>query len=732
LLAVYLRDIIPFRFMINPNTPRHGFLFADHNGPWSTERLTKAMTRETSTKLGFRITTQEFRHIAIAIDRKFIRGVNAEPDDDEDEDDIHDLMAAHSTKLALARYARMGGLTRSITPESIDGFRTIGDKWLRFYRQVFRMPRSGIAEAITPATILSTEAKMEVGLRNLYGASGRWRSAKQKEAVHSVLEGISPLFIIMPTGSGKSISFMHPASLQEAKTTIVITPLVALAEDMLVRCRDANIDCIIYGRAPSRRAKVIIVVTESAVNTNFMQFILDVHLKGELERIVFDEIHKLITDVGFRPKLEQLYKLVLGVQFIYLTATFPPTMIDKFNDQMIIRNPVFIRQVSHKPRVRYDIQILSGDTKKETEKKLVALAKECERSEKILVFCRSRGECDEWARRFGCEVYYSNSSDKKGTLERWESGILFATSALGAGVDIRSISYVVHIGIPYGMVDFEQEVGRGGRDGEVVRSIVLISEIDYARVLSQDLDTLIPDEAAMYEFMITEECRRKVVSRYMNGKESEIDCEKLGGEWCGVCVLRLSGSVTEKRRREEADEMAKQRKRVKVYQEREKAVREMEKERGILKEEVLWWQRELQGKCVVCWLIHDELLSDHETRECKEWRRVIGEPYKGFRGRNLGYQSNTSCYKCGLPGDECYAYENRIGCEDEDVILPTALAAYADIELGLRKMIYEVAERRFNTVEDYCKWMTGGKRSLGRNGSNAFAVFVAIIKERGV
>ena len=148
MLAVYLRDIIPFRFMINPNTPRHGFLFADHNGPWSTERLTKAMTRETSTKLGFRITTQEFRHIAIAIDRKFIRGVNAEPDDDEDEDDIHDLMAAHSTKLALARYARMGGLTRSITPESIDGFRTIGDKWLRFYRQAFRMPRSGITIGI--------------------------------------------------------------------------------------------------------------------------------------------------------------------------------------------------------------------------------------------------------------------------------------------------------------------------------------------------------------------------------------------------------------------------------------------------------------------------------------------------------------------------------------------------------------------------------------------------------
>ena len=118
--------------MINPDTPRHGFLFGDHNGPWQTEKLTKAMVRETTIRIGFRMTTQEYRHIAIAIDRKFIRGQSAEPDDDEDEnDDVHDLMAAHSTKIAVATYARMGGLTRSLTSESIDAFRSISDKWQR-------------------------------------------------------------------------------------------------------------------------------------------------------------------------------------------------------------------------------------------------------------------------------------------------------------------------------------------------------------------------------------------------------------------------------------------------------------------------------------------------------------------------------------------------------------------------------------------------------------------------
>ena len=92
--------------MINPDLMRHGFLFGDNKGPWSTDRLTKVLTRETSKRLGFRMTTQEYRHIAIAIDKKFIRQSSAEPDEEdenEEDDDIHDLMAAHSTKLANAR-----------------------------------------------------------------------------------------------------------------------------------------------------------------------------------------------------------------------------------------------------------------------------------------------------------------------------------------------------------------------------------------------------------------------------------------------------------------------------------------------------------------------------------------------------------------------------------------------------------------------------------------------------
>jgi len=42
------------------------------------------------------------------------------------------------------------------------------------------------------------------------------------------------------------------------------------------------------------------------------------------------------------------------------------------------------------------------------------------------------------------------------------SGFCAAAGALGTGVDFPGIVYIVHIRIPYGMIDFAQETGREG------------------------------------------------------------------------------------------------------------------------------------------------------------------------------------------------------------------------------------------------------------------------------
>lgn len=90
--------INPFCSVINPDTSKDGLLFGDEKGPWKTSAITEVLKIKSKIKFGFEITTQKWRHIAIAIDRKFMRGFDLELDNDNDV--ANDLMSGHSTHYA--------------------------------------------------------------------------------------------------------------------------------------------------------------------------------------------------------------------------------------------------------------------------------------------------------------------------------------------------------------------------------------------------------------------------------------------------------------------------------------------------------------------------------------------------------------------------------------------------------------------------------------------------------
>jgi len=370
MLGLYLRDVIPFRHMVNPETPRHGFLFADKDKPWGTDVITKVLTTETEARIAFRLTWSEYRHIAKAIDRKFIRGEDADLDDNDDLDDdseddlsaVHDLMQAHSRRTGDQKYAQMSGITRQLSSESIDLFRNVSDRWQRWFKLVSRQPRDDIyePEKKTQAPEEPIETQLVKAMHDRFGRSNNWRSAEQKEATIAVATGVSPLFITFPTGFGKSFCFLLPAMLKRAGSTILIVPLVALAEDMLKRCQDARIDCIIYGRTPARMAKVIIVIPETAIGKQFTHFANEIKLLGKLDRIVWDEVHKMGTDT-YRPKIMESCNWTLGTQEVFITATSPPYLHTQFKRRWKIQDERMIRIPNQKPRVCYNVHVFEDD-----------------------------------------------------------------------------------------------------------------------------------------------------------------------------------------------------------------------------------------------------------------------------------------------------------------------------------------------------------------------------------
>ena len=55
--------------------------------------------------------------------------------------------------------------------------------------------------------------------------------------------------------------------------------------------------------------------------------------------------------------------------------------------------------------------------------------------------------------------------------------VVFATVAMGMGVDIPSIRQVIHIGPPHTIHQYYQETGRAGRDGKPSKAVLHYNNI---------------------------------------------------------------------------------------------------------------------------------------------------------------------------------------------------------------------------------------------------------------
>ncbi|KAG9241062.1 P-loop containing nucleoside triphosphate hydrolase protein, partial [Calycina marina] len=404
----------------------------------------------------------------------------------------------------------------------------------------------------------------------MFGDRAEFRGL-QEPALRAIMKGKSPILVIMGTGAGKSLLFMLPAKCVSNGTTIVITPLVSLQNDLVERCQKTGISCMMWD---SRKAKtqahsptrVVMVTPESAVSktfsTTFSTFLTRLQGMHQLDRIIVDECHTVLDSTPkFRPKMRQLGDLVRReVQMVYLTATLPPHTEPEFMEIMKVKaeDVHIFRAVTSRPNIQY----LAWEYEGEEEAAICQLVKdkldEFPASAKIIIYSSSIASTKALSKALQCHAYYREigSAQKKEEIRKeWQSAngrVIIATNAFGLGIDQPDVRCVIHVGPIYQIRSYGQESGRAGRDGERCQAIIVMPKGKQEALQkaqrhprNQTIDRIagkVVSETQRRKIEIQKvnrlisgaRCRRIYLDEELDGRIDRLRCEE-GDEVCDIC-----------------------------------------------------------------------------------------------------------------------------------------------------------------------------------------------------
>lgn len=314
----------------------------------------------------------------------------------------------------------------------------------------------------------------------------------QEDIIRSIGTGKDTL-ALMPTGSGKSITFQVPALAHEG-LCLVITPLIALMKDQVDKLRQKGIKAIAVHSGLSHEeidialdnciygdVKFLYCSPERLATPLFRERFQ--HMK--LCFIAVDEAH-CISQWGydFRPsylRIAELRSLRPEVPIIALTASATPEVIEDIRDKLMMKdsavfNAGFERKnlvwvVRHaEDKNGYLLKILEANPGSG-----IIYARNRSRTVEISKFLKSKG--------IPADYYHAGLQDELRHLKQdeWQKGkirVMVATTAFGMGIDKNDVRFVVHYDIPDCIELYYQEAGRAGRDGKKAYAILLFNATD--------------------------------------------------------------------------------------------------------------------------------------------------------------------------------------------------------------------------------------------------------------
>ncbi|MFI4860196.1 MAG: DNA helicase RecQ [Phycisphaerales bacterium JB063] len=344
-----------------------------------------------------------------------------------------------------------------------------------------------------------TPAGLEELLKRHFGHSAF--RPMQREIIDDALAN-RDVFVLMPTGGGKSLCYQLPA-LVSAGTTVVVSPLIALMQDQVTQLEHNGIAATYlnstldldeaYRReqaALNGEYDLLYLAPERLFST------AGARLLGKLEvgRFAIDEAH-CISEWGhdFRPEYRMLAQLRAGfggrfadTPVIALTATATPRVHQDILRQLNLENPAQYRGDFERRNLIYELR-----PKQKLFDQVLAYLRDNPLHEGI-IYCNSRKRCDELAAKLrvsGVAALPYHAGLEADTRERHQhdfihgdARVVVATIAFGMGVDKPDVRFVFHADMPRSLEGYYQETGRAGRDGLPADCVFFYSGGDRGRI----------------------------------------------------------------------------------------------------------------------------------------------------------------------------------------------------------------------------------------------------------
>lgn len=403
------------------------------------------------------------------------------------------------------------------------------------------------------ATTISPKKSPSKILRSVFGYD-RFRGHQEEIIDH--LCGGGDAFVLMPTGSGKSLCFQIPAMLRPG-VGVIVSPLIALMQDQVTMLTELGVRAAFLNSTQSAseaaavkcdllagRLDLLYVAPERLVMESTMA-LLSV---AEIALFAIDEAH-CVSQWGHDFREEYLQLCVLHERFpdvprIALTATADAPTRREIVERLSLGEARMFITGFDRPNIRY--RIVGKDNSKQ---QLLRFIRDEHPDDAGIVYCLSRKKTEEIARKLQDEgwnaVPYHAGLDPEVRQEHQkrfqdEDGVIVvATIAFGMGIDKPDVRFVAHLDLPKSIEAYYQETGRAGRDGLPADAWMAYGMSDVA-IHRQLINSSDADEqhkmlehrrlSALLGLCETTGCRRHVLLSYF-GDEPEAHCMN-----CDTCL----------------------------------------------------------------------------------------------------------------------------------------------------------------------------------------------------